>query len=170
MKSWKRVLGSLAPTLAAAFGGPVAGTAAKFLADKLLGKPDASQAEIEAGILGATPEQLATLRELDNEFRIAMEKINVDVFALEVDDRKSAREMAKVNMWPQVALSILVIGGYFILVYMLFSGEMKLTDGMAQMGNVLIGVLTAVIPMVFQFWFGSSHGSKSKTAAISGLA
>lgn len=167
MKNWKSVLGNLAPAVAAAFGGPLAGTATKFLADKLLGKPDADQTEVEAAILGATPDDLAKLRELDNEFRIAMSKLDIDIFALEVEDRKSARDMAKDNMWPQIVLSVLFLGGYFALVFMLFSGEVELTEQNQQMGQILLGVITGAVPSILQFWFGSSHGSKSKTAALS---
>ena len=53
MKDWKKVLGGIAPTIATALGGPLAGTATKFLASSLLGKDEASESELEAAIIGA---------------------------------------------------------------------------------------------------------------------
>lgn len=166
--NWKKIVRNLAPTLAAGLGGPMAGTATKFLAEQFLGDKDASEKELEEAISGATPEELARLREIDNQFAVEMAQLDVDVFKLEVDDRKSARDLAKVNMLPQVILSTLFIGGYFGTLYMLFSGEIQLADNMRDLANILLGVLTANIPSIMQFWFGSSSGSKEKTARMGG--
>jgi hypothetical protein len=43
MASWKDIIRSIAPTIGTALGGPLAGTATKFIADKMLGKADATQ-------------------------------------------------------------------------------------------------------------------------------
>jgi len=163
MGDWKSIVGTLAPTIATALGGPLAGTATKFLSSALLGNEDASEHDIEAAILGANPDQLGKLREIDNSFKIEMKRIDVDVYALEVDDRKDARDMAKANMVPQMTLSTIFIGGYFVIVWMLFSGQVVIDDSIRDMSNILLGVLTANIPSIMQFWFGSSHGSKQKT-------
>lgn len=162
---WKSVISNLAPTLAAALGGPLAGTATKFLADQLLGNKDASSGEIEAAILGATPDDLARLREIDNNFAIEMAKLDVDVFKIETEDRSNARDLAKLNMRPQIILSVLFIGGYFSIIYVLFSGHVVIDASVKDMFNILLGVLTANVPTIMAFWFGSSHGSKVKTAA-----
>ena len=160
--NWKKIVGNLAPTLATALGGPLAGTATKYIADKLLGNESATEADIEAFISGANPEQLAKLKEIDNKFAVDMAKLDVDVFKLEVEDKKSARQLAEKNMWPQITLSVIFIGGYFALVFVLFSGKVTITDDIRDMANILLGVLTASIPSIMQFWFGSSHGSKTK--------
>lgn len=39
MPDWKDVISSVAPGLATAFGGPLAGAAVKVIADKVLGTP-----------------------------------------------------------------------------------------------------------------------------------
>lgn len=163
MKDWRSIVGTLAPTIATALGGPLAGTATKFLSNALLGNDDATEHDLEAAILGATPDQLAELRKIDNSFKLEMKRIDVDVYALEVDDRKNARDMAKTNMLPQIILSTIFIGGYFMIVWMLFSGQVIIDESIRDMSNILLGVLTANIPSIMQFWFGSSHGSKQKT-------
>ena len=162
MKGLKKLIAGVAPTLASALGGPFAGTAAKFIANKLLGKDDASEAELSLAIASATPEELGNLKKIDNDFSVEMGRQGIDIYALEVDDRKDARSMAKLNMWPQIVLSVIFIGGYFGLLYMLFSGKVEIPESMQTMANILIGVMTANIPQIMSFWFGSSHGSKSK--------
>ena len=162
MKGWKSLIGTLAPTIATALGGPLAGTATKFLASSLLGDENATQGDLEAAILGGNPEALANIKQIDADFKIEMERIEVDVYALEVDDRKNARDMAKVNMVPQMILSVIFIGGYFAIVYLLFSGQAKIAPEIRDVANILLGVMTGSIPTILQFWFGSSHGSKQK--------
>lgn len=166
MKSWKAIVANFAPTVAAALGGPLAGTATKFLASQLLGDENAKDAAIEAALLSATPADLAKLKEIDNNFALEMSKLDVDVFKLEIDDRQGARDLAKLNMWPQISLSALFIGGYFSLIFMLFSGEVVISENIKDMGNILLGVLTASVPQIMSFWFGSSSGSKEKTAKM----
>jgi len=150
---WKKVLGGIAPTIATALGGPLAGTATKFLANELLGDENA---DIEAAMLTASPEQLAKVKEIEAQFKVKMKELDIDVYKLGVDDRKSARELAKVNMWPQIILSFVFIKGYFALILMIFSGYLQLDDTVRDMANVLVGVLTAGIPMILRFWFGGS--------------
>lgn len=160
--SWKKVIANFAPTIATALGGPLAGTATKYLASHLLDDEDATEADIEKAILGASPEQLASIKKIDNEFALEMARLDVDVFRLEVADKDSARDLAKKDMRPQIVLSTLFIVGYFAIVAILFSGAVTIDESIRDMSNILLGVLTANIPSIMGFWFGSSHGSKTK--------
>jgi hypothetical protein len=163
----KELLGQLAPTIATALGGPAAGTAIKFLANKLLGRDDATQDEIAHAVENATPEQLAKLKEIDNDFKIEMKRLDLDIERLYTEDTQNARGMAKdTSLAPQISLSIIFIGGYFGVLYMLFSGHIEINDSIRDMGNILLGVLTANIPQIMAFWFGSSSSSKQKTALM----
>ena len=65
---------------------------------------------------------------------------------------------------PQVVLSALFIVGYFTMMGLFFSNTLEIP--MSDVFNVLAGVLTAAIPQILSFWFGSSHGSKQKTEAL----
>lgn len=165
-KDIKNLIKKFAPTIAAAMGGPVAGTAAQFLSKQLLGKSDSSPIEIEQYLFNASPETLADLKKLDYDFNKKMAELDIDVYKIEVDDRKSARDLAKINMIPQVLLSVIFIGGYFFILYLLFSGHVILNENIKDMGNILLGVMTANIPQIMSFWFGSSHGSKLKNNSI----
>lgn len=164
MNKWKQILAGVAPTIATALGGPLAGAATKHLAAALLGDKDAKAGQIEGAILSATPDDLLNLRKIDNDFKLKMQQVGVDVYKISVDDRKDARGMAvKTSMAPQCVLSVIFIGGYFGLLYMLFGGHISIDDSLRDMANVLIGVMTANIPQIMAFWFGSSHSSKVKT-------
>ena len=166
--SWKETLGALAPTLATALGGPLAGAATKFIAGKLLGDESADLSDIEKAVLGASPEQLAQLKEIDNEFKIGMKKLDIDVIKISVDNTKSARDMAKINMWPQIVLSAFFVVGYFSILISLGFGYFSLDTPAKDTLILLLGIMTREMPTIMQFWFGSSFGSKNKTEKLTG--
>lgn len=154
--SWKKIVAGVAPTIATALGGPLAGTATKFIAGALLGDENADEAEVEAAILDASPEDLAKLKQIDNDFKIKMKELDIDLERMGYEDRSSARELAKTNMWPQIVLSVVFIGGYFGILWILFDEGLAVHESMRDMAGVLLGVLTAGIPMILKFWFGGS--------------
>lgn len=75
----KGIVGSLAPTLGAALGGPV-GAAASMLAD-VLGCDPAPQ-KIERALAQATPEQLAEIKRAELQFETKMKELEVDILLL----------------------------------------------------------------------------------------
>ncbi len=162
MPDWKDIVSNVAPTLATALGGPLAGGAVKYLSSKFLGKDDASVSDLQDAILGATPEQLVKLREIDAQYKADMERAKVDIYALEVKDRDSARQLAKENMTPQIIGSVIFTIGYFYIFSLIINNSIKASGEV----HLMIGVLTAVMTMIAQFWFGSSQGSKQKTKEI----
>lgn len=163
----KSILGKVAPTIGTALGGPVGGMATKFLADKLLGKPEATEKEVEAFLLGATPEQMLKLKTLDLEFEKSMKQLDIDVFKLEVEDRKSARDLFKVNIWPQISLTIVFIVGYFVIFRLVGLGSIVIKEEfMKGVFVTMLGALMTSIPQILAFWFGSSSGSQQKTKEL----
>jgi hypothetical protein len=159
---WKEIVKGVAPVLGTALGGPFGGAAVKFLADKFLGNPTASEEEIATAVLGAGPEQLTKLREIDNAFKVKMKELDVDVFKLEVADREGARALAKVDMRPHIGLSAVYTIGYFAMLYMFMSGDVEIAANLQSEFNIVLGVMTAAQAQIMQFWFGSSSGSKAK--------
>ncbi len=161
--NWKSLVRSVAPTLGAALGGPAGGMAVKFLSEQFLGKESAGEEALAAFVENASPSQMLEIKKADQQFAVQMRELDIDVFELEVGDRQNARDLFKVNMWPQIVLSALFIIGYFAIlgVLMYFNG-VEINDRVFGILNTVIGVLTAAIPMILQFWFGSSLGSKQK--------
>lgn len=119
--NWKKLIKQVAPTLGTALAGPVGGIAVKFLADALIPGSDNPEDALRELISQNDPSVLLKIKELDNAFKIDMERLGIDVFALEIQDRQGARDMAKDNMWPQIVLSAIFIIGYFGLLFMFHS-------------------------------------------------
>lgn len=162
--SWKKTLASVAPTIATALGGPMAGAATKFIAEKTLGKPDATEKEIKDFILNADSDTLLKIKELDQAFELKMKELEVDLHKLAQADRASARQLASIDMRPQVCLSIAYTVGYLMLIGGLLAGWFTIPDGNAgHLVSGLIGVMTGMQAKIGDFWFGSSHGSKLKS-------
>jgi len=161
--SWKDTLAAIAPTLATALGGPMAGAATKFIADKLLGNENASQDEIESAILNASPADLVKIRELDNDFKIGMKKLDIDVFSLEVKDRDSARTNHKESLTPVVLVYMLtaLISG---VTYMLFNAIVP--ESNENTLYMLLGALTTAWLQSVSYWTGTTKSSADKTRLI----
>lgn len=164
---WKSLVKTVAPVLGTALGGPMAGAATKFIADKLLGNAGATEQDVADAVLGASADQLAKLRELDQTFKIKMRELDLDVFKMEVQDKASARELFKTNIWPQVILSGIYTFGYFAMLYMFMSGGVEVTPDLRTEFGMVLGVMTAAQVEILHFWFGSSQGSKEKAAELS---
>ena len=154
------ILGVVAPTLGTAFGGPLGGMAGAWLSGKL----GIKEGDLPNFLSNMTPEEMARVKILDQEFDLKMKEMDVDIFEIEIDDRKDARSMAKENMKPQIILSAMFIIGYFAIVGMLMGGVVSIPETFKEGTILLLGILTREVPTVMQFWFGSSHGSKKKVS------
>ena len=161
--NWKSIVASVAPVLGTALGGPFGGMAAKFLGNALTGDENTSEDVLEEMVTNANPDLMFKIKELDSTFKLEMKRIGLKEKQLVVDDRKDARKLFSVDKRPQIVLSGIFIGGYFVLVYSLITGGFKVDPSQTALVSTLIGVLTAGVANIMQFWFGSSSGSKDKT-------
>lgn len=159
------LLGQVAPTIATALGGPLAGIAVKTLSNVLLGHENGSEDDVKAAMAVATPDQLATLKKIDNDFKAHMKELDIDLERIAAGDRDSARKMqSETKDWvPKLLAVVITIGFFGILVWMLF-------HGMPQTGTeallMMLGALGTAWTGVMNFYFGSSAGSKAKTDAL----
>lgn len=162
------LLKTVAPTIATAVAGPLGGMAVGFVAKKLLGKENASSDEI-AKVLTALkdPADLQKLKDAENEFKLEMERLGVDVFRLEVQDRGSAREMAVSSVGMarmQMFVGVLLIGGFLVMAAGVIGGYVDIADAnKAVMIGTVIGYVSAKADQVVAFLFGSTHSSQSKS-------
>ena len=158
-KDWKTIVSTVAPTMASALGGPFAGVAMNAICSALLGKEvtNADESVLADAVLTANPSTLVKLKKADQDFRLKMHQ-------LDVEDRGGARDMAKVlGMMPQVILSTIYTCGYFWMLYAFMYGEVDIPPDMVLQFGTLVGVVTAGMVQIMNFWFGSSSGSKAKT-------
>ena len=91
------ILKSVAPMIASALGGPLAGAAVSFLASKLGVDP----AVVEQTVAGMTPADLVKMKELDNEFKLEMAKVGIslDLAQIGVNTAEAQSESVFVAGW-----------------------------------------------------------------------
>ena len=161
LKTFGPLLGSIAPSIATALGGPLAGMATKALSQALLGDEGGSEDDLQAALRYASPEQLATVKKIDADFKVQMKSLDIDLAALAVDDRKSAREMQRETRdWLPRLLALFITGGYFgIIGWVLYSG---LPMNGSEILLMLLGTLTAGWSGVMAFYFGASASDMTK--------
>lgn len=161
--NWKKTLGAIAPTLATALGGPMAGAATKFIASELLGDENVSSEEIETAVLTASPQDLVKIKEIDSKFKTKMKKLDIDVFALEVEDRDSARTNHKDSLTPAILVYMLTVL-VSIVTYLLFNAIVP-----EQNENTLYMLLGSLMTAWLQsvsYWTGTTKSSSDKTKFI----
>ena len=169
---WKSTLATVAPAIATALGGPLAGVAVS-MAGKALGLGDgATESDVEAAVLSGNPDVLVRLREVNTQFERDMKALDIDLERIHAGNQASAREMAKTNMLPQIVLSFVFIGGYFGAMFalhgVLFQAQ-EINGQVATLFGALIGIFTRELSGIMAFWFGSSSGSKAKSDKLDTL-
>lgn len=87
----KKLISSIAPTISTILGGPLAGIATQFLADKLVGNPDASISDIITAV--KSPDAAIKLKELDIQFKLELAKLQLEHEKLDSQDRQAQLEI-----------------------------------------------------------------------------
>lgn len=186
---WQSALKGVAPILATAAGGPLAGGVVKILTDQILGSeasgdPVQDEATL-AGILagGVTPELRAKIIEGEALFRsealkagVREREIDAEVekaYLLDVADARKSGNSADLMILGSVILTawaVLTAGTLWAL-FSLATGGIRITDaGLAATVFTLVGSLTGYITnaaqQVLSYFYGSSRGSAIKTDAL----
>jgi hypothetical protein len=151
------LLKSLAPTIASAAGGPMAGMAVKMAAQKL-GVPEATANEIE-DLIEREPEKAVLLKEADNDFRDRIREMEIDLesFKTEVEDRKSARETFGSDITPKAfsILALLLYGAYVMTVTL-----MPHDSNDETIISLVLGQLSGILGTCAAFFYGGSNAKK----------
>jgi len=166
---WKSIVKTVAPVLGTAIGGPLGGLATRTIAGALLGDEDASEDQIAAAVQSASPDQLLALKKADQEFKLRMKELDIDIERIHQQDRDSARtrETKTGDSWTPRILAFIVIFGFLSMVaYVIAKGLGVQNADSAALVGTLIGYVSAKAEQVISYYFGSSAGSKSKDAAV----
>lgn len=160
---WKSTLATVAPTIATAFGGPLAGVAVNMVADALGVEPDSEV--VQKAIASGNPEIMLKLKQAENDFVLKLEELGIERDRLVVQNTDSARKMQieTKSLIPAI-LSIVTVIGFFGLLIGASLGALTLTGSDVMM--LLLGVLARETASVYNFWLGSSRGSQEKTALL----
>jgi len=159
------LLGQIAPSIATALGGPLAGVAVKTLSNALFGHEEGTEQQISEAMATANPDQLAAIKKIDADFKVQMKSLDIDLERIAAGDRDSARQMQRdTKDWVPKVLAIVITFGFFgILIWMLLNGMPKTgTEALLMM----LGALGTAWTGVVNFYYGSSAGSKAKTDAL----
>jgi hypothetical protein len=161
----KQIVGTVAPFLGTAIGGPLGGMAGKALQDAL--GVDTDEAALEAL---QTPDGLAKLKAAEASLKIRLEELGVDVEEIHQRDRDSARQrqIHTGDNTPQI-LAYVYSAMFFLLLaakfYIVIAGITFDPIAMSTL-DTATGVLFGMVYASKDYFFGSSSGSKAKTEML----
>lgn len=157
-------LKQIAPTIATALGGPLAGMAVSAVSKAIGVEPEKVGDLISNNKL--TADQIAQIKIAEIELQKQAQELGLNFEKLAVDDRKSAREMqAATRSWvPPLLAGAVTIGFFAILGGMMF-GRMSVADNTAL--TMMLGSLGTAWTGIIAYYFGSSAGSQAKTDLLS---
>jgi hypothetical protein len=159
---WKKTLATVAPALATALGGPLAGLATQAVGAVFgLGTSPAEE-DLAAALQGAKPEDLLALKKADQEFTLRMRELDIDLERIAAGDRKSAREREK-NVSDRVPgmLAMFLTFGFFSLLGWLVTHEPP--AGSRDILNIMLGSLGTGWITMLAYYYGSSSGADAQT-------
>lgn len=165
--NWLDTLKSLAPTVATALGGPLAGAAVTALGG-VLGVSEPTQDKIARLFSDGqlTAEHLAEIRKLELQYQSEEKERGFRYAELEFKDRDSARRMAvdTKSITPSILTFVIVTLTLVAEAALLFNKVPPGADPVI-VGRIL-GTMDAALMLVLSFWFGTSSGSQQKTALL----
>jgi hypothetical protein len=150
-------LTQLAPTIATALGGPLAGMAVSAVSKAIGCTPEEVQNVISSGKLDAT--QVAAIQQAELELKKQAQAMNLDFEKLANDDRKSARDMQTITrsfIPPLLAIGVTL--GFFGILFGLMYGQIQ----HAPQIDIMLGSLGTAWTGIIAFYFGSSASSQNK--------
>jgi hypothetical protein len=164
----KSVLATVAPTLATALGGPLAGVATRAIADRFLGDPGVDFDTVQTAVLQAAPADLVRLKELDAQFERDIQAAGIQLEEIAASDRDSARQRqtASGDHTPAILGLCIVVGFFGVLFYIFRNG---LPEQGSEVLLIMVGSLGTMTTQVGNYFFGSSVGSKSKDRLLADL-
>ena len=150
-------LKTIAPTIATALGGPLAGLAIEAVSKAIGIDPKDVQSTISEGKLSA--DQIMLLKQAEVDMAARAQEMGLDFAKLNVEDRKSAREMqAETRSYIPAILAVSVTIGFFGILIGMMTETFKASDALMLM----LGSLGTAWTGIIAFYFGSSAGSQAK--------
>lgn len=162
---WREIVSAVAPTVATALGGPLAGLAVTELG-KALGIDAPTVKKVQDALTQGqlTGDQIAQLKQAELALTIRMRELDITEEQLYGADRDSARKMqiASQSSWPGVLSAITTLAVLGVIAARM-SG-MALPDDATT--TQLIGSLTTGWGMALAYWFGTTRSSSEKNVML----
>lgn len=156
---WIDAVSQVAPSIASAIGGPLAGNAVGAVL-KVFGVQ--TEAQLEQAVTNATPEQMLLLKQADNDFKLAY--LNA-----EVKDKGDARAMQNTALQQEDVFAkrfVYYFAIFWSTVASLYIGFITFGDipqASVRFADTILGfLLGTIVTTIIQFFYGSSFGSRLK--------
>lgn len=163
----KKLMGTAAPLLGTAIGGPAGGIVGSLISSAL-GVENTPEA-VEQAIKG-NPDALVKLKELELTHKVELEKIALENARLEVADTENylkdiqdARKNNNDHWMPSVLTFILsfMVAGMFIGLFF-YNPPEQFSQVLIMISGTVLGAFSTAVA----FWLGSSKGSWLKQKQI----
>jgi hypothetical protein len=156
--NWLDTIKTIAPTVASALGGPLAGIAVTALGS-LFGISEPTQEKIKSAIEQGqmTGEQISAIRTLELQLQAEERERGFRYAELEFKNVADARAMkiSTNSFFPELLSTLIVIGFFGILGWMMY----KPSAIESQPLLIMLGSLGAAFGAVINYWLGSNKGS-----------
>lgn len=169
---WTAIVKSVAPTVATALGGPLAGAAVTAIG-AALGVSDPTQEKIADMFTRGqlTSEHIAELKKLELQYQNEERERGFKYASLAAQDRDSARKASvaggtqKYLFWLSIFLLVMTLGSEM---WVLFVGYPRMVPEIV-VGRIL-GLMDSVALLVLGYWYGTTDQSRQKTELLHGKA
>ncbi len=152
------LLKSLAPNIASAAGGPLAGMAVKMVAAKL-SLPESTTANEIEDLIEREPDKAVLVKQADEDFKLKIREMEIDLesFKTEVEDRKDARAAFATDLTPKLfsVLTLLLYGAFVLMVTMMPHDQNDET-----IISLVLGQLSGILGTAAAFYYGGSNAKK----------
>ncbi len=162
---WKSVLGVVAPTVATALGGPLAGLAVEALG-AAFGITNATEKDVQQALEKGklTGDQIVQMKMAEDALKTKMRELDIQENQLYVSDRDSARKReASVQDSTNRNLAYVIVGAFIAMVGATLLGYAKVESVLA---GTLVGYLSAKCEQILAYYFGSSKSGDRKTELL----
>lgn len=155
--------------------GDAAKNAALAVAEEVTGLKITSRqaAESAASRISEDPDAAADFQRILNDRLSTMLNAENERIRLQLADAQNARgqtialaQTGSVIAWGSPVVSVLVVAGYFTVMWRLFGADADAPPNVFALLNMLFGALTIGFGQVCNYWLGSSAGSKAKDEAL----
>ena len=170
--NWTDIIKSIAPTVASALGGPLAGMAVAAIGNAI-GVDAPTQEKISKVFMDGklNPDDIAKIRQLEIEFQthesdmgFKYAELETKKYELEVKDRDGARQMqiATHSKMPAILTIMVTVGFFGVLGLLFYRPELKANEIMM----IMVGQLSAVWATCVAFYTGTTFNSANKNAML----
>ena len=157
---WKGTVAAVAPTIATALGGPLAGMAVSMLS-KCLGVEPNEQV-VRDLVTVADPDTMAKVKIAEMHFKLKLQELDVSLEDIAARDRDSARRRETIlRDYTPTILAWMIIVGYLATNYYIMTGSYS--EGAKELILRSLGALDAAVATVLGYYFGYSAHSNKRT-------